>query len=428
VRVAAPPAPLAPASAPPASPPGPPPELQARIARTVAWCDERFAAFYEAEPPPMPSRFGRREFGFMWLAKTFMVRHLAFASPGELRRYLVRQAPAHAYYSTAYYDDPRAERMADKGWRGADLIFDLDADHLEGSAQRGFEDNLRVIRGETVRLVHDFLLGDFGFAPEHLRIVFSGGRGYHVHVTAPEVLQLGSAERREIVDYLSGQGLDFERVLGERIVHKRQGRRTVNEKRTEARADGPGWQGRIVRGELKVLEELRGQPRSEARLRLKAWGLSDEKCRELLDMLHAEERDAEGLTFLERFRATGQAPAGSAIDKVLRAEALQGEALVQTVGETDEPVTSDVKRLIRLPGSVHGKTGLRVTPVPLAELESFEPLERCVAFGDAPVEVDVSKPEKVRLKGREWDVQPGRQELPEHVALFLLLRRKGLVA
>ncbi|MCA1812647.1 MAG: DNA primase catalytic subunit PriS [Halobacteriales archaeon] len=357
--------PSPPASQPPAKPAGPPPEVQARIDRTVAWANERFSAYYDAHPPPMPSRHGRREFGFMWLAKTFMVRHLAFASREELHRYLVRQAPAHAYYSTAYYDDPCAERMQDKAWRGADLIFDLDADHLDGSAERSFEDNLRVIRGETVRLVHDFLLNDFGFAPEQLRIVFSGGRGYHVHVTAPEVLQLGSAERREIVDYLSGQGLEFERVLGARIVHKRLGKRTVNEKRTDARADGPGWQGRIVRGELKVLEELRGQQRSEARLRLKSWGLSDEKCRELLDMLHAEERDAEGLTFLERFRATGQAPTGSAMDKVLRAKALQDMALASMTGETDEPVTSDVKRLIRLPGSVHGKTGLRVVPVPL---------------------------------------------------------------
>ncbi|MCA1813180.1 MAG: hypothetical protein LC624_04420 [Halobacteriales archaeon] len=40
-------------------------------------------------------------------------------------------------------------------------------------------------------------------------------------------------------------------------------------------------------------------------------------------------------------------------------------ALASMTGETDEPVTSDVKRLIRLPGSVHGKTGLRVVPVPL---------------------------------------------------------------
>jgi DNA primase small subunit len=319
--------------------------------------------------------------------------------------------------------------MRDKGWLGADLIFDLDADHVEQAKDKGFEEMLRIIRAEAVKLVHDFLLDDLGFAPEHVRIVFSGGRGYHVHVTAPEVLGLGSAERREIVDYLEGVGLDLDRVLGERVVHRaNKGGRSVSEKRTDARMDSPGWAGRIVRGEVQLLEELRGLERKQARAQLKAWGLSDDKARELLDLLHSEAEDAGGRTALARFLETGQVPKGSALDKVLRTEALQKQALLVKTGETDEPVTSDVKRLIRLPGSVHGKTALRVTPVPLAELERFEPLERCVAFGDQPVAVDVSKPERVRLKGREWDLQPGRHDLPEHVALFVCLRRKALLA
>jgi DNA primase small subunit len=365
----------------------------------------------------------------MFLAKQFMVRHLAFASGQDLRRYLVAHRPGHAYYSTAYYEDPGAEAMRDKGWLGADLIFDLDADHVEAAKDQPFEEMLRLIRVEAVKLVHDFLLDDFGFPEDQLRVVFSGGRGYHVHVSAPEVLALGSQERREIVDYLEGVGLDLERVLGGRVVHQRRtAGRTVREKRTEARGDSPGWAGRIVRGELELLEELRGQGRKEARARLQGWGLSDAKARELLDFLHSEAEDQQGTTFRERFLVTGHLPAGHALDKVLRAEAVQKMALAARTGETDEPVTSDVKRLIRLPGSVHGKTALRVTPVPLAELDTFEPLAACVAFGDAPVQVDVSKPERVRLKGKEWDVQPGRQELPEHVALFVALRRKALLA
>ena len=42
-------------------------------------------------------------------------------------------------------------------------------------------------------------------------------------------------------------------------------------------------------------------------------------------------------------------------------------------GETDEPVTADVKRLIRLPGSLHGKSGLKVVTLTrgrVAELSS----------------------------------------------------------
>src|SRR5207245_11160993 len=42
--------------------------------------------------------------------------------------------------------------------------------------------------------------------------------------------------------------------------------------------------------------------------------------------------------------------------------------------ETDEPVTSDIKRLIRLPHSLHGKTGLAVIPMTREALDGFLPL------------------------------------------------------
>ena len=38
-------------------------------------------------------------------------------------------------------------------------------------------------------------------------------------------------------------------------------------------------------------------------------------------------------------------------------------------GETDEVVTIDTRRQIRWPGSLHGKTGMRVTEFPLERLD-----------------------------------------------------------
>lgn len=46
--------------------------------------------------------------------------------------------------------------------------------------------------------------------------------------------------------------------------------------------------------------------------------------------------------------------------------------------EIDEPVTTDVHRLIRFPMSLHGKSGLMVLPVPLDGLEEFDPLVSAV--------------------------------------------------
>jgi len=416
---------------PPGAPKGPSPELQRRIDATVAWANERFRSYYATQTPWLPPRFGRREFGFMFLAKGFMVRHTGFRSAGELQGYLVEHAPAHVYYSTAYYQDPRAETMKDKGWLGADLIFDLDADHMPQTEGKTFEEMLRIIQHEAVKLAQDFLLGDFGFKPEHIRAVFSGGRGYHLHVTDPAVLGLGSAERREIVDYLEGVGLDLERVLGTgRVAYvEERGPRRVRQKRTEARPDSAGWAGRIVRGEVELLEQMRGQSEDEVRDRLAAWGLKEprKRARELHAFLHSEAHDRDGTTFRERFLATGNLPQGHALDKVLRAEAVKKQALEVAMGEADEPVTADIKRLIRLPGSVHGKTGLRVTEIALERLEAFDPLNEAVAFGDAPVTIEVSKPEVVRFGPQTWDLKPGKQELPEKVAMFVCLRRKGLV-
>ena len=59
-----------------------------------------------------------------------MNRHVKFTTQKEVLDYLSRVAPAHSYHSVAYYEDPGRNTMIDKKWQGADLIFDLDADHL----------------------------------------------------------------------------------------------------------------------------------------------------------------------------------------------------------------------------------------------------------------------------------------------------------
>ncbi len=99
---------------------------------TVAYLRERFREYYEehAEEIEAPPGFEEREFGFLSFEGKTMFRHIAFTSPGEMREYLKTNAPAHAYYSSAYYRAPEAE-MEKKGWLGADLVFDIDADHIE---------------------------------------------------------------------------------------------------------------------------------------------------------------------------------------------------------------------------------------------------------------------------------------------------------
>ncbi len=64
--------------------------------------------------------------------------------------------------------------MAGKEWLGADLIFDLDADHLRGAETLGYAEQLVRVKGRLIDLVDDFLLHDFGISPGDMSLVFSG--------------------------------------------------------------------------------------------------------------------------------------------------------------------------------------------------------------------------------------------------------------
>jgi DNA primase small subunit len=125
---------------------------------------------------------------------------------------------------------------------------------------------------------------------------------------------------------------------------------------------------------------------------------------------------------LDLFRGSSQ------IWKKLLAEFLEGEGvkvgwcLDDERGETDEPVTSDIRRLIRCPTSLHGGSGFRVTPLTIRSLEEFEPLWDAVVFGDEPVVIDVVKPFKTEIQGESYDLEEGRSELPACAAIFLMAR------
>ena len=140
---------------------------------TIAFLKKRFSDYYKEIDLYLPDRFGRREWGFMFLGESFMQRHLAFQSADKVKQFLVQKTPAHVYHSSAYYEKPVARTMAEKNWLGADLIFDLDADHIKGAEKMSYQETLQRVKEEFLRLIDDFLLSDFGFKEKQLMIVFS---------------------------------------------------------------------------------------------------------------------------------------------------------------------------------------------------------------------------------------------------------------
>ena len=104
---------------------------------------------------------------------------------------------------------------------------------------------------------------------------------------------------------------------------------------------------------------------------------------------------------------------------------IMGEDVAPSLaGEVDEPVTADIKRLIRLPGSIHGKSGLRVTPITRDELSDFDPLQMAVpdTYTDDPVKITMRRPAELDMLGQHFKLE-GETEVPEFAAVFLIGRK-----
>lgn len=386
---------------------------------TLAWARRLFRRYYRAHPVYLPPRFGRREWGFLFPGQDGMKRHTLFKTREDLSGFLAEQGPNHVYYSAAYYEQPDATRMDQKGWLGADLIFDLDADHMPGADEMTRREMLEEVRKEAVKVADEFLLGHFGFQAEDLRIAFSGGRGYHIHVTDPRVHELGSPERREIVDYVTGNGLAIARLLKRETFDVEEiGQYTNEKKRWQVPpASSPGWPGLFTRTLADHLERWSTLSTEEAMEELtQLSGIGDTRAQEVLNGLDADA--------IDRVRE-GRVDHVPALANKTVLQALAEEARREAVGEADEPVTADVRRLIRLPGSLHGKTGLRVTPLTLEGLKGFSPLDDAIALPEDPVTLTLERPWQGYLAGEEHALEPGQHEVPTYLAAFIALPTAG---
>jgi DNA primase small subunit len=441
---------------------------------TLAFMRSAFAEYYRGAELQLPDRFGRREWGFMFFGRDTMLRHVGFRSGSEVRGFLRRDAPAHAYHSAAYYEKPDAQQMKDKKWLGADLIFDLDADHIEGSERMSYEQMLSVVKREIIRLAEDFLLGDMGFDASVVHMVFSGGRGYHIHVTDPSVLGMDSRERREIVDYITGVGLDLESGTVSPAMQEGGGGlagggagRTASsgifrlevagargtgrfakpiKARRLPRPDAPAWGGRMARATLGLLDELEGLGEKAAVARMTVLGgpgkrgLGEAGAKGIYRDLFGKR--AGGVSGADKLRNEGIADVFSKEELArwffemiketagVKLEKKREERItdVRVGGETDEPVTSDIKRLIRLPTSLHGKTGFSVVPLGIDEIKGFDPLKDAVVLPESPVKVTVVRELQVRLRGQDFRLAPGPCELPQYAAVFAMGRGAAVVA
>lgn len=386
---------------------------------TKKFLRNKFLEYYRTSELKIPNNLKSREWGFILfdeLPNIVMRRHKGYGSKREIEDYIYGIVPAHAFYSAAYYKHPSASTMNEKYWLGADLIFDLDADHISGVAEKSYSEMLRIVKKETLKLI-DFLIKDFGFSEEVINIVFSGSRGYHIHVQDPRVFKLKSSERREIVDYISGIGFDYDSVLKKKKMAVGNKYPIVIDKKS---VDMPTFGNRVANGiieffcairfemeyidGLKKLREIKGVNNvSKAEKILKS--LYNFKTQEeLRDRIFNEGLDQSTAMFsVRRFIA-------------------EQVSLKSVRGKTDEPVTTDIKRLIRMPTSLHGGSSMRVTPLSMDSIDDFDPLKDAVVFKDTETKINVLKPYTFEMKDNTFKLEKGIDYLPEYAAIYLMCR------
>ena len=391
-----------------------------------AFIQEKFAQYYQQNASSInpPSWLLNREFAFLLFKERMMLRHKGAKDADDFRTLIKAVVPSDVYYSSAHYERPE-EKMEAKGWLGADLVFDIDADHMAtlcgkqhdtwkctncGTAGRGptpekcpacggqkfdakswpCEICLESTKRETMKLI-DVLTKDFGLSLQEMTVAFSGHRGYHVHIESEVVRTLDQIARREIVDYIVGIG--FEPMLH------------GIEEGAGPSLDDEGWRGRIAKGTYEFLLNASAEQLGET-------GLKKTAIKSIMTQ-------KDNIFGSWKEKGTWRIKdVGSESWKRIVQKAIEN----QTV-KIDTVVTTDIHRLIRLADTLNGKTGLKKIVVPISDLDGFDPLKSAVAFKGGSVTLCVSEAPEFRLGNVKYGPFKNEEaELPTAAALFLLCK------
>ena len=414
-----------------------------------SYLNRLFQKYYDEKRDEIPevNSFQKREFGFIPWNKQIMIRHLAFEKLSDFRNRLALEGPRHVYSSGTLYKVPDHLDMKEKEYLGCDLIIDIDVDHFYtpckddhdiwyckecGFTGKGMPDKkckkcgnnkfktiawvcndcLEIAKQSIVKLINNFLIPDFGLEESELNIAFSGHRGYHIKVENEKIRLLSSEGRREIADYLSGNNISFELL----------GFRAISNNIFGLRRENIGWSQKIID---KTIEILNGPNLDFEHLMMK-FGFGKEQIKsfqnykqDFLDVI--SNKSSHNVWAIEGF------------NKISWLKFLNG--IVGEIGvEIDEPVTIDIHRLIRYPGTLHGKTGFKVLELTLNELNEFSPLNERNESLDPIVFYSKNVNQKIKIiensipstkiKGERFG--PYKQgdiiEVPNHIAVMLLAK------
>ncbi|OPX57156.1 MAG: DNA primase small subunit PriS [Methanobacterium sp. PtaB.Bin024] len=280
----------------------------------------------------------QREFGFDHMGRGPNDRYRVFQNTDFLRKFMRYRAPFAAYSSVAFYHKPRRR----DGWIKAELVFDVDAKDIP-IRSCGCDNVCEICLNQAKDIVHglvDTLKGDLGLSDIHM--VYSG-RGYHIRVLDDQVTGVDSDVRSQIVKYLVGSDVP-------RSEYSLAGMKYNLEHFT------------IPFGYPQVFTDRVKQAILALDPSMEMDGVNQKLIRDAIKYKDFLETDDWGI-----FR--------SKIGPIRYVKLIKGIASLNLT-LVDAKVSIDLKRILRLPSSLHSGVSMKCTEI--KNLETFEPFEDAV--------------------------------------------------
>ena len=344
----------------------------------------------------VPERAPEREFGYQKF-NSGMIRHIPIKDGRELRLLLMQNTPSDVYCSNGYYTFPNLP-MNEKDWKGADLIFDIDAKDLSLPCRDGHTvsvcNNCKKIskqsfsqciecgsnklekkslpckncmagsKKEAEKLL-DVLTNDMGISKEDIHVYFSGNEGFHVHVYDLAFQKLGRRERSDLTDYVLFKG-----IIPETFGIGRYG----SDKKSFPDFGQEGWRERFS---------------------AYVFGSKSKRSKILAEIL------ADGYPSFQKML----------------------DDAAKSIGVKIDPnVTADIHRVFRLPGSINSKSGL--SKIQCQNLAKFDPYCESSFLGDETVEILASCPVEFRLKNKKFGPYDNEKvTVPTYAAAYMICKK-----
>ncbi|KYC45852.1 MAG: DNA primase small subunit PriS [Candidatus Methanofastidiosum methylothiophilum] len=273
-------------------------------------------------------RIMEREFAFDHDGKGYNDRYKGFDTLSQFSDFLIKNFPYAVCTSVSYYSKPKNR----EDWKGAELVFDIDAKDLVVKTCECKEGNVcekcLSEAKEIVLKIKDTLIGDLGV--KRLYLVYSG-RGYHLRVVDNDVLPL--ERRSEVLEYVTGSKRPKDLFLshGYPAVYRKMFILTFNKMNEKDLPFSKNIIDLILSEKKTIISKLKTR--------------------------HFDFLDIKGIGDKTKNDLLGH------IEKI-------NGSLV------DGKVTVDVKRILRLPSTLHSKVSMKC--VEIKNIENFDPLKQAV--------------------------------------------------